>query len=417
MSAALVNHAGEQTPRFLLYSHDGFGLGHTRRHVAIAAALTAMAPQASVLLASGADDVYRLGLPPRVEAVKLPGLRKVANGEYQSRRLGLPMADIRALRAGLLEAAVKTFRPHVVLVDKHPLGACGEFDGALAALRQSGGRAALGLRDILDETPVVLAEWTSGHVRECIDTCYDLVLVYGERAVFDPVTAYEFLPGMAKRTRFCGYILNQAKPSASVSSVTQLEPAASARPCVVATAGGGEDGFVLLDTFVRAAEGAPWRGLAVAGPMLSEPEWEKLRDRAERAGVEIHAFVPDLPSLFSAATALVSMGGYNTLVEAVASGVPIVCVPRMSPRREQEVRATAFEGLGLLRTLRADELSVERLRKAIAGAMHVPRREVSGRRLGALSFDGARCAAAHLLALARGPRGAQLPVPWVARSC
>src|SRR5678815_2821364 len=73
----------QPSPRFLLYSHDGFGLGHTRRHVAIAAALTKMAPGASVLLASGVDDVCRLGLPPSVEVLKLPGLRKVANGEYQ----------------------------------------------------------------------------------------------------------------------------------------------------------------------------------------------------------------------------------------------------------------------------------------------------------------------------------------------
>ena len=138
-------------PRFLLYSHDGFGLGHTRRHIAIAGALVEMEPHASVLLASGADDVYRLGLPPRVEALKLPGLRKVGNDQYQSRRLAIPTQEIRALRSALLATAVKSFRPDVVLVDKHPFGPGGEFSAALAALKQSGGRAALGLRPTADD--------------------------------------------------------------------------------------------------------------------------------------------------------------------------------------------------------------------------------------------------------------------------
>jgi predicted glycosyltransferase len=199
-------------PRFLLYSHDGFGLGHTRRHVAIAAALTKMAPRASVLLASGVDDVYRLGLPPSVDALKLPGLRKVTNGEYQSRRLGIPTQEIRALRSALLTAAVKSFRPDVVLVDKHPFGPGGEFADALSALKEQGGRAALGLRDILDERPAVLSEWNAGSVREGIGQFYDRVLVYGERAVFDPITEYQFSKAIAERTRFCGYVLHHEDP-------------------------------------------------------------------------------------------------------------------------------------------------------------------------------------------------------------
>src|SRR2546422_4903860 len=127
--------------RFLFYSHDGLGLGHTRRHLAVAAALSELAPEASILLASGADDVTRFGLPPHIEVLKLPGLRKVANEEYASRRLRIPTAELRALRAALLVTAVKSFRPSVVLVDKHPFGISGEFRAALRAVRKFGGRA------------------------------------------------------------------------------------------------------------------------------------------------------------------------------------------------------------------------------------------------------------------------------------
>ena len=112
--------------RFFFYSHDGMGLGHVRRHIAIAAALHEASPEIQILLATSIDEVASLGLPPNVDTLKLPGLRKIANGHYGSKRLGIPRSDMRSLRSGLLCEAVKAFRPDLVLVDKHPFGAGGE---------------------------------------------------------------------------------------------------------------------------------------------------------------------------------------------------------------------------------------------------------------------------------------------------
>src|SRR5258706_16419127 len=137
--------------RFFFYSHDGMGLGHTRRHLAVATALAEREPDAAILLATSAEEIARFGLPRQVEILKLPGLRKDANEQYSSRRLRVPVSEIRALRSAFLLTAVKSFQPDIVLVDKHPFGAGGEFKAGLRALRRSGGHAVLGLRDILDE--------------------------------------------------------------------------------------------------------------------------------------------------------------------------------------------------------------------------------------------------------------------------
>src|SRR5215468_4247778 len=88
----------ERRLRFLFYSHDGMGLGHTRRNLAIASALVELCPAASVLLASSTDEAHHLGLPPRVEILKLPGLRKTAAGDYSARRLPVQRDEIRHLR-------------------------------------------------------------------------------------------------------------------------------------------------------------------------------------------------------------------------------------------------------------------------------------------------------------------------------
>jgi len=387
--------------RFLLYSHDGLGLGHTRRHLAIARALADLAPNVSILLATGADEVNRLGLPARVEVLKLPSLCKVANEEYASRRLRIPVSEIRQLRSTLLQATVATFRPRVVLVDKHPFGAGGEFFKALEAVRCYGGDCVLGLRDILDRRTTVLGEWAKHRLHERIVDYYHSVLVYGERAVFDPVCEYEFHDTLAQRTSFCGYVVNleEGEPPGKPLLLSS-EPQQRSRPVVVATAGGGEDGYLLLQTFIHAAVGARWLGIAVAGPMTPDNELERLQSSSLNAGVGFQTFIPGLAAHFWTVDALVCMGGYNTLVEAVSRGAPTVCVPRTAPRAEQLMRGQAFERLGLLRTIRPDQLSPGLLRAQIDHALQTPREQLLERANSQLRFDGARRAAAHLLALA-----------------
>jgi len=372
-----------------------------RRHLAVARALNELAPESSILMATGSNFVNQLGAMSSIDILKLPELRKLSNHEYASRRLRISVSEMRALRSALLHAAVKAYRPTVVLVDKHPFGVKGEFRAGLEDLRAAGGAAVLGLRDILDEPANVLEEWSAHRMRERMSEFYDLVLVYGERSVFDPVVEYQFPEALAAHTRFCGYVLNQDERNASAEAPTDSAAAERCRrPTALATAGGGEDGFFLLKTFIRAAAGASWEGIAVAGPMSPGPELKKLEALAARAGVKLHTYVPSLSRVFPSVDALVCMGGYNTLVEAVSKGVPTVCVPRTAPRREQLIRARAFERLGLLSVIEPETLHAGQLRRAIESAMGTRRRELRGRARLALRFDGAWRAAGHLLSLA-----------------
>lgn len=381
--------------RFLLYSHDGLGLGHTRRNIAIAAAITKMAPDASVLLITGSDDVYALGVPSTVEVLKIPGLRKVANGHYGARRLALDDKEIIGLRSGLIETTVKSYCPDVMLVDKHPFGAGGELRPAHGQLASQGGRAVLGLRDILDDRATVLKEWKGSDLQRRVAAAYDEVFIYGNSNVFDPIVEYDFPETLAVRTRFCGYVVNEMEPVA----IPQIWHR-SDRPTVLASTGGGEDGFKLLETFILAAKDAPWRSIVVTGPMAGQHEQAALRQQALHADVEFHIFLPDMPRVISAVDAIVCMGGYNTLAEAAADGVPIICVPRTRPRSEQKIRAEAFERLGLLRTILPERLGPGALREGIEEVLDWRRPELRERALQHLDFNGAERSAGHLIRLA-----------------
>jgi predicted glycosyltransferase len=392
--------APREASRFLFYSHDGLGLGHVRRNLSVASALTELAPRASVLVATSAEEAESFGIPPNVDVLKLPGLRKLGNERYAARRLPVPWRDVQAVRAKLLAAAVESFRPAVLLVDKHPLGAGGELVPALDAARAAGARAVLGLRDILDEPAAVAAQWRASGLFERIVEHYDRVLVYGQPDVLDPVREYGFPERVAAITLFCGYVLFPAgAPNGNGSQRAPVPFRAPARPRVLATAGGGEDGFALLANFVEAAAETRWQATVVSGPQCRPEKERRLCSLAGEAGAEFRRFVPGLSSAFGSLDALVCMGGYNTLLEAAASGVPTVCVPRVRPRREQLLRARAFARLGLLRLLEPGRLDATTLRVEIESALGT-RADLAGRAGRLLDLGGARRAACRLLELA-----------------
>ena len=394
--------------RYLFYAHDGQGLGHLRRNLAIASSLTDLDPRASVLMTAAPLDVSRLCVPDHVDILALPGLRKVANGRYMGRRLTIPGGEVRAVRSALLGAAVESFKPGVVLADKHPLGVRGELRGALEALRVQGGRAALGLRDVLDAPATVRAEWDRSGLGSQVVRYFDRVLVYGSRAVLDPVEEYGLGPRVAELTEFCGYVLNDGDRFCRAGDGAAL-PVGGKRPVILATVGGGEDGRPLLEAFIDAARDAAWDGIVVAGPLAAARDARVLRRRAQSAGVAFYGVVPALTRWLDRVDALVCMGGYNTMAEAVSRGTPTVCVPRTRPRVEQLIRARAFARLDLSRVLEPGRLTADTLRREVEAVLGSSRRTRAARAASVLGFDGARRAARHLVELAQADRKAPAP--------
>jgi predicted glycosyltransferase len=385
-----------QSRRFLFYSHDGLGLGDVRRSLSIARELVEVSPGASVLLVTGAEEAESLGVPARVGILKLPAFQK-RDDRASAGRLPLPRGEVRNLRERLLAATAETFQPEVVLVNGHPLGIGGELGPALEIARAFGAQAVLGLCDVVDDEATVEVEWHARGAFERLAANYSRVLVLGQPDVLDPVRDHRFPAAVAAMTSFCGYVVSAARHEAGPLGLAEAPGSPKGeRPHVLATAGGGADGFPLLESFVEAAAGASWEATIVAGPECPPASARRLESLAADAGVTFRGFVPSLTSEFSSLDALVCMGGYNTLAEAVASGVPTVCVPRVEPRREQLVRAQAFAKRGFVRLLEPDRLTADALTLEIDAALMTrafrPRQN--------LDLGGARRAAHHLMELA-----------------
>lgn len=344
--------AARRPLRVLTYSHDSFGLGHLRRSVTLASALVAAAPCAQVLCLTGSPVPDLFPLPERCDLVKLPSLGKNDAGEYVARRLPVSSGEITTLRSELVTATVRAFRPDLLLVDHTPIGPGGELLPVLRRLQNDalGTKLVLGLRDVLDTPLRARAELQRLGAVELLRSVYDHVLVYGERDVFDPVQEYGLPEAIAAKTTFTGPVVPEAARAVRVP----LDPDEPHH--VVVTTGGGEDGYGLLRAAVAALRG-PLRDTAlkitvVAGPLLAETSFTALQRAVHGdARFDLRRSTDAMHALLRSAHLAIGMGGYNTVYESLASGTPLLVLPRRRPREEQYERCRRLEARGHLRVL------------------------------------------------------------------
>ncbi|MCK7583051.1 MAG: hypothetical protein MZV65_50845 [Chromatiales bacterium] len=377
-------------PRILLYSHDTMGLGHLRRNLLIARALAGSELDASVLLATGSRVIGRFPIPDGVDVLVLPAFAKSALGTYRARHLDLEARELARLRARLLTAAFEGYAPDLLLVDKAPRGVLGELDPLLTAARTRGTtRCVLGLRDVLDAPEAVRREWHDERHLATVLSRYDAVWVYGDPAVYDLGLHSGFGPEFRAKIRFTGYLgpalidgpVGTESESGSAGSeydaesgLTETRPTPPDQPFDLCLVGGGEDGHALACAFVLSEPPPGVCSFLITGPLMPRARIEALRAlAAERPAVRLIEFTPEPQPLMRAARCLVTMGGYNTLNEALDLACPLLVVPRTHPRREQLIRAQRLAELGLVRMLHPDDLTPESISRWRADPSRAPR--------------------------------------------
>jgi predicted glycosyltransferase len=356
--------------RVAIYSHDTFGLGHLTRSTRIAQGVVAALPDASVLILSGSPVAHRFSFPAGVDYIKLPSVVKSGPEKYESRELGLSPSKIRRMRARLIRETLAQLRPHLFLVDNVPHGMKGELLPALELLRQKrmGTRIHLNLRDILDDPETVQRTWRESGVYESLDGIFDAIHVFGTANVFAAIAAYD-LP--REKSAYLGYI--GSPPQAGLPPATLPHQSAEGHRILVTTGGGGDGEETIrcvAELQKRLGEASPFIFHIVTGPLM-KPRMRRavLEEIVRLPRVTVHEYVECLPAWMARCDLVLSMGGYNTLCEVMQVAHRSVVVPRVYPRREQEIRARALESHGLLRVLPSRDLSADRLEEALVDSL------------------------------------------------
>ncbi len=357
----------------VLFSHDGYGLGHVRRNTLIAKAMVAVDPTVRPIVVTGIGRQPDWLVDSDFEVFRIPSLIKDAGGRYTNEQMS-PQRAVEE-RGRMFAELIVEREPSAIIVDRHPLGIAGELRRGLSEGRRRGAAISLGLRDVLDE-PFVVRRELAGYDWRIAPGLFDQVVVYGSELLCDHQREYQapYTP------RYCGWVVDA--PTMAAGAVVDHD-------LVVVTAGGGGDGDDIVRLGRRALEALPdRRGLIVAGPFA-----QSTLDATHSKNITVVESVPSCAELYATAGASLQMAGYNSTAEALVAGVRPLLMPRRAPRREQAIRAGRLAAIGL-----ADVVDYGTTPDELVWWLQRPRRLRDGALADAgIDVNGAYTAAAALL--------------------
>jgi predicted glycosyltransferase len=376
------------SPRVLIHVQHLLGIGHLQRAAAIAGALQARG--ACVVLANGGVPVPQVEAALEQRGVVVVRLASARSADASFSALldenGQVVDD--AWKTRRRDAVLQLFaevKPDVLVTEMYPFGRRPFRFELKPLLKAARARAraplvACSVRDILvTKQKPGRAEEMAGVARQF----YDLVLVHSDPKLIPFEATFPCAREIHDLIRYTGYVTEAKADTGADRSSGEI----------LVSAGGGAVGWPLLQAAVEARalsaeRDRPWR--LITGGNLPQDAYDGLQAAAE--GFIVERFRADFKDLLTHCRVSVSQGGYNTVLEILASRTPAVIVPfAEGAESEQTDRARLLAEKGLLRMLPASDLDAKRLANEIdrAAVMAIPSFTIN--------LDGAVSSAALIL--------------------
>ncbi len=348
--------------KIIQYCQHVLGIGHLFRSREICRALS----DHEVILVTGGPQVDT-GLPAHVREVRLPDLQM--NQEFKglfSSRQNSTLEHVKADRQKRLFALFEREKPDIFLAELYPFGRKAfrfELDPVLHALddqRLPACGVVCSVRDILVEKEDQFKH--ESRVVKTLNGYFDAVLVHADPILAQLDETFDQFDKIKIPVVYTGYIAPKPQPDAAQKIRRQLQIGAD-ELLIIASAGGGNVGAPLLKAVIQAfkqlAAKKPCHLKLFSGPFMERGEFSVLKKMGGQ-NVQIEQFTPDFLSHLAAADLSVSMGGYNTTMNILATGVPALVWP-FPQNREQRLRAGRLAKAGILKVIEDEDLRPERL--------------------------------------------------------
>jgi predicted glycosyltransferase len=377
--------------KIVFYCQHVLGIGHLVRSTEI---IRALASQFAVCLVSGGADVDGFQFPEGVSVVKLPPLQTDADFSELQTCTGDDLELVKQARQAVLLGVLRDLEPDAFMIELFPFGRKRFSFELLPALEYLRGsvretKVICSLRDIL----VSKRDQAQHEERVCniVNSYFDLVLVHGDARFQKLEETFSRVSDLRCPVEYTGYVVQR-----SVAAIPAHAPAHG--PLIVVSIGSGRyrTGHQLLESIIDAAAlletEIPHRFLIFGGPFMPDDVYVRLAHQAQgQPNVSFERYSPDLLALMESAGLSISMGGYNTLMNVLTTGVKAMVFPyTTNGDQEQNIRAEKLERLGVLDVLHPDDLEASVLAVKILHALRKTPARFS------FKFDGAE-KTAHIL--------------------
>lgn len=352
----------------MVYCQHVLGIGHLCRIMLI---LQQMVDHRITLVLGGPPVSVRL--PDHVRVVQLTGLRM--DEEFSGLlpvESGQNAEVIQQQRTKQLLRVFNDLQPDLLLVELFPFGRnafCFELLPLLEQAReQQKCRVACSVRDILVERDNTIK--FEQRVIDRLNHYFHLLLVHADPELIILDETFSRMGDINIQVVYTGYICQppnsgdreRLRGSLHLDDEDQL---------IVVSAGSGSVGTSLLQAAVKAFPLLDpvyrMRMQIFTGPYMPKPDFSQL-SASRNKSICIERFSDDFPAWLAAADLSISMGGYNTTMNLIASGCRALIYP-FAQNHEQRMRAKRLEDRGHLQLLTDMDLHPAALAEKITGIM------------------------------------------------
>ena len=331
---------------FIIFKQSS-GIGHLVRCSAIAEAFRAIS---HVTMFYGGKPVEGYATPAGVDFVQLPGVRwDLADTVPVAVDPGLTLVEAERIRSELIVDHYRRIKPAIVIVEHFPFSPKffgTTLDAMFAAIDEDANRPAVicSLRAYPRSPRLEAIDADSaGTINRQLRGNFSCALHHADPALFPLASLGPYMQAALSgiSVRQTGFVRRPFVP---------IGPGGPQRGLLLTVGGGSAFGAGLLRRWIKAARaGSPdlFPIHAVCGPLMDADD-RKILHAEEDADIFVHDRVANLDELISSSRAVVCMGGYNTLVEALSLGKPVLAFPHsLMGDQAFQVEALAAQGMVL----------------------------------------------------------------------
>ena len=380
--------------KILFYCQYLAGMGHLVRSTEI---IRSLIQEFQVCLVIGGEPIPGFTVPQGADVVYLPALREEAGALIAT---DAALEQVKTQRQQVLLAIFEQFQPDCVVTECFPFSKykmAFELLPLLERARAAQIKVVCSLRDLI-MTQTMSAQGLArkqARIHEQIRQFYDLVLYHSDPTLCPLEACFPTAADLKCEVFYTGYVA-QSPSSSSPWKAGDRVALQTRTPKIIASAGGGRDGYPLLKAILEASpllEALPHQIYVFAGPFMPEAQFADLESLAAfKANVTLRRFTPHLLDYLAQADLSISLGGYNTTMDVLRTGVRSLIAPSPSVDQvdEQMLRATRLAQMGVVEVLSPDQLSPAHLAQAILQRLELPRSAHS------INLDGAQNASRRL---------------------
>jgi predicted glycosyltransferase len=360
--------------KILFYCQYHLGMGHLVRSIEI---LRGLAAEFEICFVKGGTEVEGLNLPANIQVVTLPTLLS----EHRQLKVADPSQELETVKQQRITSLLNIFdefQPDCLIIEGYPFKKYQfEFESipllkkAKAADRDI--KVVCSLRDVVMAQPYLDREEVITTTCDRLNRYFDLLLIHSDPQFHRLEESFPAVTNIKCPVQYTGFVApSLTAPSAGTKE--DMIDLSRINPMILISVGGGQLGHNLLDTAVAAspilATQLPQYHLQVfTGPFIPNDRFTSLIVAAEgQNNLTLRKFTSQFLTYMKKAKLSVSLGGYNTTMNILRTGVNSMILPS-NKDWEQAVRAEKLEKMGVLSILQPEDLQPQQFANKIVHAI------------------------------------------------